>query len=135
MITGRKIKIIRKSDPLARATQASQSSHAVKGKYVDRRLDFTNSTEARFILGVPSQSGNHGGQDKLRELPEISPLQAGCRKILCDLKSKGQQKLEQRRQEPERRMKNDRWMPARGAVRRLRSKRPATGVNDKTDSN
>jgi hypothetical protein len=45
-------KIIQKVDPLSGSTQANESFHAVKGKYTDKRLNATTSTEARFALGV-----------------------------------------------------------------------------------
>jgi hypothetical protein len=45
-------KIIQKVDPLSGSTQPNESFHAVKGKYTDKRLNFTTSTEARFALGV-----------------------------------------------------------------------------------
>jgi hypothetical protein len=60
-------KIIHKVDPLGGSTQANESFHAVKGKYTNKRLNFTTSTEARFTLGVISQSRNPGWQDELRE--------------------------------------------------------------------
>jgi hypothetical protein len=45
-------KIIPKVDDLAGSTQANASFHAMKGRYTDKRLTFTTSTEARFALGV-----------------------------------------------------------------------------------
>jgi hypothetical protein len=47
-------KIIQNVDALTGSIQADKSFHAVKGKYTDKRLNFTTSTEARFPLGVIS---------------------------------------------------------------------------------
>jgi hypothetical protein len=73
----------------------------VKGKYPDKRLNFTISTEARFALGVISQSRNPGWQDELRESLDISRLPAECSEMLWDLESKRQRRNEKRREEPE----------------------------------
>jgi hypothetical protein len=45
-------KIIQKNDPLSGSTQANESGNAMNGKYTDKRLNFTASTEARFDLGT-----------------------------------------------------------------------------------
>jgi hypothetical protein len=79
----------------------------MKGKPTDKRLNFTTSTEARFALGVISQSGNPGWQDELRESLDLPRLPAPYSKMLRDSESKHQQKNEQRRQDPERRKRNE----------------------------
>jgi hypothetical protein len=71
----------------------------VKGKYTDKRLNFTTSTEARFALGVISQSRNPGWQDELHESSDILPFPTECNEMLWDLESKCQRKNEQRREE------------------------------------
>jgi hypothetical protein len=100
-------KIIQKVDPLSGSTEANESFHAVKGKYTDRRLNFTTSTEARFALGVIYQSRNLGWPGALGEPLDISPSPAECSKMLRDLESKRQQKNEKRRDKPERRKENE----------------------------
>jgi hypothetical protein len=60
MVSSLRIKDHSKIDPLSGSTQANESFHAVKGKYTDKRLNFTTSTEARFALGVICQSRNPG---------------------------------------------------------------------------
>jgi hypothetical protein len=60
-------KIIQNVDLRSGSTHPNKSFHAVKGKYTDKRLNFTTSTEARFALGVISQSRNPGWQGELRE--------------------------------------------------------------------
>jgi hypothetical protein len=79
----------------------------VKGKYTDKPLNSTTSTEARLALGVISQSRNPGCQDELPEFLDIPLLPAECSKILWDLESKRQRKDEKRREEPDRRKKNE----------------------------
>jgi hypothetical protein len=54
--------IIQTVDPLRASTQANESVHAKKGEYTDKRLNSTTSTEARFALGVISQSRNPDGK-------------------------------------------------------------------------
>jgi hypothetical protein len=54
------IKIIQKVNPLSGSAQANEFFHAVKGKYTDRRFNFTTSTGARFALRVISQSRRTG---------------------------------------------------------------------------
>jgi hypothetical protein len=95
--------IIQKVDPLSGSTQANESFRAVKGMYTNKCLNFTTSTEARFALGVISQSRNSSWQDELRESLDIPPLPAECSKMLRDLESKRKQKHEQRRQKPNKR--------------------------------
>jgi hypothetical protein len=56
-------KIIQEFDTLSGSTQANESFHAVKGKYIDKRLNFTTSTEARFPSGAISQSRSPGWPD------------------------------------------------------------------------
>jgi hypothetical protein len=113
-------KSIQKVGTLSGSTQANQSFHAVKGKYTDKRLNFTTSTEARFALGVVSQSRNPGWQDELREFLDILQLPEECRKILRDLESKCQGKNEMRREEPESRKKNETQNESRAEVGRDR---------------
>jgi hypothetical protein len=81
--------------------------HTVNGKYLDRRLNFTTSTDARFTLGVISQSRNPGWQDELRESLDISPFPTECSKMLWNLESKCQRKTEERREESERRTRRE----------------------------
>jgi hypothetical protein len=100
-------KIIQKVDPLGGSTQANEPFHAVKGKYTDKPLNSTTSTEARFAMGVISQSRNSGWQDELRKFLDIPPLPAECSKMLRNPESKHQRKNEKRREEPERRKKNE----------------------------
>jgi hypothetical protein len=100
-------KIIQKNAPLSGPTQANESFHAVKGKYTDKRLNFTTLTGARFALGAISQSRNPGWQNDLRESVDIAPLLAECSKMLGDLESKRQRKNEKRREELESRKRNE----------------------------
>jgi hypothetical protein len=86
-------KIIQKADPLSGSTQANESFHAVKGRYTDKHLNFTISAEARFALGVISQSRNPGWQDGLRESLDIPPLPAECSEMLRDLESNANEKM------------------------------------------
>jgi hypothetical protein len=74
----------------------------VKGKYTDKCLNFPTSTEARFALGVISQSRNPGWQDELRESLDILPFPTECNEMLWDLESKCQRRNEKRREESER---------------------------------
>jgi hypothetical protein len=100
-------KIIQKIDPLSGSTQANESFHAVKGKYTDKRLNFTTLTDARFALGAISQSRNPGWQDDLRESLGIPQLLTECSKILRDLESKCERKNEKTKEELESRKKNE----------------------------
>jgi hypothetical protein len=100
-------KVIQKIDPLSGSTQANESFHAVKRKYIGKRLNITTSTEPRLALGITSQSRNPGWHNELRQSLDISPLPAECSKILWDLESKRQRKNEERREEPERRRRNE----------------------------
>jgi hypothetical protein len=50
-------KSLTKVDPPRASAPADESFHAVKGKYTDKSLNFTTSTEARFALEVVSQPG------------------------------------------------------------------------------
>jgi hypothetical protein len=93
--------------PLSGSTHANESFHAVKGKCTDKRLNFTTLTEARFALGVISQSRNPGWQDAQHESLAIPSLPAECSKILRDLNSRRQRKSEKMREEPGRRKKNE----------------------------
>jgi hypothetical protein len=85
-------KNIQKVDPPSGSTQANEPFHAVKGKYTDKGLNLTTSTEAHFALGVISQSRNPGWQDEPLESLDIPPLRSECSKRLRDLESKRQGK-------------------------------------------
>jgi hypothetical protein len=102
---GLRIKNHSKVDLLRASTQADEFFHAAKGRYTDQRLNFMTSTEARVALGVIFKPRNPDWQDELGESLGIPPLLAECSKMLQDLESKRQQRNEERRQEPERRMR------------------------------
>jgi hypothetical protein len=86
-------KNIQKLDPFSGSTQANESFHAVKGKYTDKRLNFTISPDARLALGIIGLSRNPGWQDERPESLDILPLPAERSKMLRDLESKLQQKM------------------------------------------
>jgi hypothetical protein len=94
---------LQKNDPLTGSAQPNESFHTVKGRYTDKRLNFTTSAEVRFALGVISESRNRDWQDELRKSLDISPFPTECSKMPWDLNSKRQRKTERRREEPERR--------------------------------
>jgi hypothetical protein len=99
-------KIIQKVDPLSGPTQANEFFLAVKGKYTDKLLNFTTSTEARLALGVISQTNNAIWQDESRESFDIPRLQEECSKMVRTWKQ-NTSKSEKRRGESERSRKNE----------------------------
>jgi hypothetical protein len=86
------LKIIQEFDTHSGSTQVNESFHVVKAKYIDKRLNFTTSTEARFPPGAISKSRSPGWPDELRESLDILPLPAECSKMLRDLESRRQRK-------------------------------------------
>jgi hypothetical protein len=89
----------------------NESFHVVKGKYADRFLKATISTETPFALGVIPQSRNPDGHDELSKFSDIPPFPAERSRMLRDLESKCQRKNGEWKQEPERRKKNEKREP------------------------
>jgi hypothetical protein len=95
-------KIIQNDDPLSGSTQDNESFHAVKGKYTDKRLNFTTSTEARFVLGMIQELGL---ASRVAQTRRHFPLPAECNMTLRDLDAKLQRKDQKNKQEAEARKK------------------------------
>jgi hypothetical protein len=118
-------KIIRKVDPLRGSTQANESFHAVKAKYVDKRLNLPGSTEGRLALAVIAHSGGPGWTQELRSSLELPPLPPECAARLARTENRRAARNEARREAPARQSRNE----AR-AQARARGKKDTAGEGD-----